>query len=92
MHDGSLESLRDVLAHYEAGGRTLHSGEHKGVGAASPLSSSFVNGFTLTPRERHDLIAFLESLTDPVFITDPAFSNPWPPSVASRSGLRKDVR
>jgi cytochrome c peroxidase len=78
MHDGSLASLEEVIAHYEAGGRTIASGENKGVGADNPRKSSFVKGFTLTPEERLDLKAFLESLTDHAFITDPRFSNPWP--------------
>jgi cytochrome c peroxidase len=78
MHDGSLATLDAVLAHYEAGGRTIATGEHQGVGAQNPRKSSFVKGFTLTPQERADLKAFLESLTDPSFITDPRFANPWP--------------
>ena len=40
--------------------------------------SEFVNGFTLTDDERGDLVAFLESLTDQAFISDPRFANPWP--------------
>jgi cytochrome c peroxidase len=58
MHDGSLATLEEVIAHYEAGGRTIANGSFKGVGAANPRKSSFVKGFTLTPDERRDLIAF----------------------------------
>jgi cytochrome c peroxidase len=78
MHDGSIATLEEVIAHYEAGGRTIKSGERKGVGAGNPRKSSFVKGFTLTPQERADLKAFLESLTDHSFITNPRFANPWP--------------
>jgi len=83
MHDGSIATLEQVLAHYEAGGRTIAAGPLAGAGAKNPLKSSFVKGFTLTPDERRDLIAFLESLTDQVFLSDPKFSDPWPdhPSV-----------
>ena len=77
MHDGSIATLEEVLAHYEAGGRTLASGPDKGVGAASPLKSGFVKGFMLTPTERRDLLDFLDSLTDMTFISDARFSNPW---------------
>jgi len=77
MHDGSLATLEDVLAHYEAGGRTIASGPYAGVGARSPLKSGFVKGFTLTAAERRDLLSFLESLTDATFISDPRFSTPW---------------
>lgn len=77
MHDGSLKTLDDVIAHYAAGGRTLTTGPYKGIGATSPLKSSFVNGFRLTPRQRKDLVAFLESLTDTTFTKDPSLSDPW---------------
>ena len=82
MHDGSIATLDDVLRHYEAGGRTIADGPYKGVGHTSPLKSSFVKGFALTDEERHDLVAFLESLTDINFTKDPRFANPWPPRVS----------
>ena len=77
MHDGSLPTLEAVLDHYAAGGRNLTSGPHQGDGRASPQKSSFVKGFVLTPQERTAVLDFLRSLTDPVFINDPRFSNPW---------------
>jgi cytochrome c peroxidase len=77
MHDGSIPTLDAVLAHYEAGGRTIATGPHAGVGARNPFKSSFVKGFSLTPDQRRDLVAFLKSLTDQVFLTDRRFSNPW---------------
>jgi cytochrome c peroxidase len=78
MHDGSIPTLEGVVAHYEAGGRTIADGPDKGVGARSPLKSAFVKGFTLTADDRADLIAFLESLTDRGFLSDPRFADPWP--------------
>lgn len=77
MHDGSVATLDAVLDHYAAGGRTLVSGPHAGVGRDNPLKSSFLPGFTLTREERADLIAFLNSLTDEQFLRDPRFANPW---------------
>ncbi len=77
MHDGSIRTLPEVIRHYEAGGRTVADGEHKGVGADNPHKSEFVKGFTLSEDERADLVAFLESLTDLAFIGDPRFANPW---------------
>ena len=79
MHDGSIPTLIDVVRHYEAGGRTIADGPHKGVGAANIHKSEFVKGFQLTDGERADLVAFLESLTDVEFLADPRFSDPWPP-------------
>jgi len=77
MHDGSIPTLEGVLDHYAAGGRTVHEGPNKGVGSANPFKSEFITGFTLSRRERDDVIAFLNSLTDSSFIRDPRFANPW---------------
>ena len=85
MHDGSIPTLEDVVAHYEAGGRTIADGPDRGVGSKSPLKSPFVKGFTLTPADRADLVAFLESLTDRAFLSDPRFSNPWPSHAGSNA-------
>lgn len=79
FHDGSAATLDDVIDHYAAGGRTIATGPHAGNGAQNPFKSSFLIGFTITAEERADLRAFLESLTDEAFITDPRFSNPWLP-------------
>ncbi len=77
MHDGSLETLDDVLEHYARGGTLTTEGENVGDGALNPNKSLFVNGFELTEERRADLMAFFESLTDETFLTNPAFSNPW---------------
>lgn len=76
MHDGSLETLHDVVRFYEAGGRVIEEGPLTGDGRASPLKSGFVTGFELTDQERDDLVNFLRSLTDEAFLQDPRFSNP----------------
>lgn len=77
MHDGSVATLAEVIEHYDAGGRTIARGPHAGVGADSPLKSEFIKPMGLTPQQKRDLIAFLESLTDSTFLRDPRFSNPW---------------
>ena len=76
IHDGSIASLSEVIDHYAAGGRTLSEGPHAGIGSQNPLKSSFIKGFEITAGERQDLIAFLESLTDEQFVTNPALSDP----------------
>ncbi len=78
MHDGSLRTLDDVLDHYARGGRIVASGPNAGDGSKNPNKSQFVSGFPLTQRQRSDLKAFLESLTDEEFLRNPRFSNPWP--------------
>lgn len=77
MHDGSIETLEDVIRFYEDGGRNITSGPHAGDGRLNPNKSGFVPGFVLTDQERADIIEFLESLTDEQFITDPRFSDPF---------------
>ncbi|MEM9009051.1 MAG: MbnH family di-heme enzyme [Cyanobacteria bacterium P01_F01_bin.86] len=76
MHDGSIDSLSEVIDHYAAGGRTIENGPHAGIGSNNPLKSSFIQGFSITASEKQDLIAFLESLTDEMFINNPALSDP----------------
>jgi cytochrome c peroxidase len=77
MHDGSIDDLDGVLRHYAMGGRAIESGPYAGDGFASPLKSQFVPGFVLGDQERLDVLAFLESLTDEEFLTNPQFSSPW---------------
>jgi cytochrome c peroxidase len=90
MHDGSIASLEEVIDHYAAGGRTIPTGPHAGVGRTNPLKSPFVSGFELEPEERAALVAFLESLTDRTFLTNPSFANPWAqPFDSARWGARR---
>jgi cytochrome c peroxidase len=79
MHDGSIASLSEVLDHYAAGGRTITDGPYAGRGFDNPFKSEFLHGANppMTEPERQDLIAFLESLTDQGFITNPKFADPW---------------
>ena len=77
MHDGSVVSLDDALAHYERGGRLITEGPHAGDGKLSPFKSEFVKGIKLTEEERADLIAFLHALTDESVLANPAWSDPF---------------
>ena len=61
MHDGSVASLDEVIDHYSRGGHRR------------PHQDSRVRPLQLTPAERTDLIAFLQSLTDREFVDDPRF-------------------
>jgi len=65
MHDGRFETLDEVLDHYSSGG-------HPALNVDPNIQS-----FNLTPQQREDLKAFLHSLTDSTFITNPAFANPF---------------
>ncbi len=61
MHDGSIPTLQAVLNHYQTGGK-----DH-------PNKSPLLKKFVLSPQERDDVLAFLNSLTDSYFIHDPQF-------------------
>lgn len=56
MHDGSLNTLEEVLQHYMSGGKN------------HPNQSPLIRPFTLTAQEQQDLIAFLKTLDDTDFI------------------------
>lgn len=77
MHDGSIATLDEVVETYAAGGRLIEEGPFAGDGRSNPFKSSFVSGFEMTEQDKADIIAFLESLTDEVFISEPKFSDPW---------------
>jgi len=78
MHDGSIETLGEVIEHYAAGGRSRIVGPRASAGRGSPLRSEFMIGFGLSPEEKAGLVAFLRALTDERLLTDPRHSNPWP--------------
>lgn len=58
MHDGSLKTLRDVLNHYNTGGKN------------HPNKSKLIKPLNLTNQDLDDLEAFLHSLTDYRFIAN----------------------
>lgn len=73
MHDGSISTLEAVIRdHYALAGRAVKSGR-----GPSPMRSSLIAGFDVTPQEVNDLVAFLHSLTDEKFANNPMHSDPW---------------
>jgi len=77
MHDGSIETLEEVLDHYARGGRLIESGPNAGDGKDNPNKSAFLNGFVMSEREKQDIVAFLHALTDENLLTNPAYSDPF---------------
>jgi len=77
MHDGSIETLEEVLEHYARGGRLIESGPNAGDGKDNPNKSAFLNGFVMSEQEKQDIIAFLHALTDEDLLTNPAYSDPF---------------
>ena len=74
MHDGRFATLQDVLQHYSSGVQS-----HKNLDSFMPE-----NGLNLTARQRDAIEAFLHTLTDPAFINDPKFSDPFAKSRTER--------
>lgn len=62
MHDGSFLSLEAVIDHYQSGGK-----DH-------PHKSGKIQAFSLSEKEKRQLIAFLASLTDFEFIDNELFN------------------
>jgi cytochrome c peroxidase len=61
MHDGRLPSLQAVIEHYNLGGR------RSSRGAKPQRIDPRVRPLGLGAQESRDLVAFLQSLTDPIF-------------------------
>lgn len=77
MHDGSIATLEEVLEHYARGGRQITEGPLAGDGRQHPNKSGFIKGFDMSPQEKMELLAFLNSLTDIEFLNHPAHSDPF---------------
>jgi cytochrome c peroxidase len=65
MHDGRFETLEEVIDHYNEG---THPSDN-----TDPL----IRDLGLNQEEKEAIIAFLHTLTDSTFITDPRYSNPF---------------
>ncbi|MBX7215381.1 MAG: c-type cytochrome [Candidatus Kapabacteria bacterium] len=65
MHDGRFQTLEEVVRHYNSGGK-LH-----------PNRDPLMRPLGLSDQDITDIVAFLNALTDSVFISNPAFRNPW---------------
>lgn len=79
MHDGAFATLEQVLAFYAAGGRNITSGPNKGDGRKNPFKDARLDKIKLSKAEQADLIAFLKTLTDAEFLSNPRFSDPFTP-------------
>lgn len=77
MHDGSMATLKDVLAFYAAGGRNITTGPNQGDGRKNPFKDPRLDKIKLSPAAQADLIAFLKTLTDRTFLANTRFSDPF---------------
>lgn len=62
MHDGSMNSLEEVIEHYNFGGEN------------HPHKSDLIQPLHLSDSEKNDLIQFLKTLTDETFINNKLFT------------------
>lgn len=67
MHDGRFATLEEVLDFYNTG---FHLGPH-----TDPAMYNLPKG-RLSSKDKSDIIAFLKTLSEPEFLTNPAFSKP----------------
>ena len=77
MHDGSVASINEVIDIYARGGRLITKGAFKGDGKLNKNKHSLIKGFTLSDKEKKELIDFLTSLTDSSLFYNPQFKNPF---------------
>jgi cytochrome c peroxidase len=61
MHDGSVETLRDAVVHYNNGGVTVEGDP------VNDFLSGGIRPLNLTDEQIDDLVAFMEALTSPEF-------------------------
>lgn len=70
MHDGRFKTLKEVLDFYS-------EGVHAAANVDSKMGAAHKGGVQLTEDEKYFIISFLNTLTDSVFLKNPAYSNPF---------------
>ena len=70
MHDGRFTTLEEVIDHYNSGAQNSATVDEL------LLYNIQSGGLHLTKQNKADLIAFLNTLTDETFLTNPAFKKP----------------
>ena len=72
MHDGRFATLEQVIDHYDHGVKA-----HPDLDPKLKNTQGQPQRLNLTPDEKKQLIAFLNTMTDTQFINDPKFSDPF---------------
>ncbi len=65
MHDGRFQTLEEVIDHYDSGGHYADN--------VDPL----IYNLGLSEQNKQDLLAFLHTLTDTTYLSNPDLSNPF---------------
>jgi hypothetical protein len=74
MHDGRFKTLEEVVEHYNNG---VHPHENLGLAFDEQDRERGTSGFKFTAEQKAALVAFLKTLTDEEFASDPRFSDPF---------------
>ncbi|MCH8043105.1 MAG: cytochrome-c peroxidase [Planctomycetes bacterium] len=74
MHDGRFKTLQQVVDHYSEAVQ-LH--ENLTLAFPDQESAKSPSGLKFTAKQKAALVAFLKTLTDKKFVTDPRFSDPF---------------
>lgn len=69
MHDGRFQTLEQVVDHYDSGGHPSTT--------VDPFMKFTVGGLQLTAEKKAALVAFMKTLSDPDFLTNPDFQDPF---------------
>lgn len=77
MHDGSVETIEQIISIYQRGGRLISNGDNVGDGKLNINKSNLIKGFDLTTKEKENLIVFLSTLTDTSFLRNDNLLNPF---------------
>ncbi|UWR02782.1 cytochrome-c peroxidase [Ruegeria conchae] len=78
MHDGRFATLSEVLTHYNSGIRFSDTLSPLILEADNTVVDPIAaHGLGLAPKEVDAIIAFLHTLTDEAFLTEPKFSSPF---------------
>ncbi|MDP6059583.1 MAG: cytochrome c peroxidase [Pirellulaceae bacterium] len=76
MHDGRFTTLQQVIEHYSSGVHR-HANLEIAIDEEEGAIGKGPSGFRLTRKQKSSLVAFLKTLTDEEFISDPRFSDPF---------------
>jgi len=74
MHDGRFKTLAAVVEHYSSG---VHPHVNLGLAFEQQQAARPTTGFGFSDKQKAALVAFLKTLTDRQFVTDPRFSDPF---------------
>jgi len=70
MHDGRFATLEEVIDHYNTGVKQSATMDELLQYNIQP------GGLQMTAQDKADLMAFLKTLTDETFLTNPAYQKP----------------